>query len=578
LNKKLLTLTDVYKTSTEDQDKSMPPAETVRRVKEKFSQLELDILAETVRIDNGRLDIPVFFSVCGSDAARLTGTTKQMGKGATPAQAEASAVMELVERFSIYSFAENPENFIVDTYDRVWENALPFELIARSVHDESADRDIAREIFSELPLKWTWGHDLTNNRKMLVPFDWFFAINAFNGTSAGNCAEEALCQGICEIVERHVSARVCRENIQVSGIDPASAAEPVVADLLKKFKQNGISLYLSDFTLDMGIPTIGVLAHDPATHPEKSEIVWTAGTTPNPEKALSRALSETAQLGGDFNTGSNYVASGLPKPATLAEVGFITLPEKYVSLSDLPDVSDNNMKVEIENCISALEKKNMPVITIPTAHPQLSVPAFYTLIPGAHFRERAEATSVAMFCGKLITEKYPPQTAVHRLEWIDNKLPGKYFIKFYMGTCCLELDQPKTALSHFRAALDLEPDPQDIPSIYSYMGLCHKNLGGYQKALEVLHQGIQWDADRTDIYNLMGFCYFKLGEHQKAIGSFEQVIRLNPNSAIDYANIATNYRELGDTEAAISYYQIALSIDPEIGFARENLEKLGGGE
>ncbi|HMA85925.1 MAG TPA: YcaO-like family protein, partial [Desulfosalsimonadaceae bacterium] len=154
MHKHLFTLKDAYKQSTEDQDKSMPPAETVRRVKEKFSQLDLDILAETVRIDNGRLDIPVFFSVCGADAARLTGTAKQMGKGATPAQAEASAVMELVERFSIYSFAENPDNFIVDTYDNVSENALPFDLITRSVHDEAADRDIAKEVFSELPLKW----------------------------------------------------------------------------------------------------------------------------------------------------------------------------------------------------------------------------------------------------------------------------------------------------------------------------------------------------------------------------------------------------------------------------------------
>jgi len=575
LHKHVLTLNDAYKKSTEDQDKSVPPAETVRRVKEKFAQLDLDILAETVRIDNGRLDIPVFFSVCGSDAARLTGTTKQMGKGATPAQAEASAVMELVERFSIYSFAENPDNFIVDTYDNVSENALPFDLIARSVHDDTVDRDIAREIFSALPLKWTWAHDFTNNREMLVPFDWFFAINAFNGTSAGNCVEEALCQGICEIVERHVSALICRKKIPVPAINPASADDPVVTDLLEKFHRNGISLYLSDFTLEMGIPTVGALAHDPATHPEKSEIVWTAGTTPNPEKALSRALSETAQLGGDFNTGSNYVASGLPKLKTLDEARYIKHPEKRINLADLPDISNNNMKTEIENCVAALSKKDMPVITIPTTHPELHIPAFYTLIPGAHFRERAEATSIAMFCGKLITEKYPPQAAVKRLEWIDQKLPGRYYIKFYLGTCFLALDQPEAALSRFQAARDLEPDPQDIPSIYSYMGVCLKTSGAYEEALDVLYQGIQWDADRTDIYNLMGFCYFKLGEHQKAIRSFEQVIRLNPNSAIDYANIATNYRELGDADTAIAYYQIALSIDPEIEFARENLEKLG---
>jgi len=571
-----IALKDVYKQATADQDKAVAPAETIRRVKETFRQLNMDILAETVRIDNGRLDIPVFFSVCGKDAARLTGTPKQMGKGATPEQAEASAIMELVERFSVYSFAENPENFIVDTYANVRDKALAFDRIARSVHDEATAPEVAEQIFAELPLKWTWGYDLTHNRPILVPFDWFFAINEFNGTSAGNCPEEAICQGICEIVERHVSARICREKTPVPAINPDSPADPVVREMMAKFQRNGIDLYISDFTMGMGIPTIGVLAHDPATHPEKSELVWTAGTTPSPEKALSRALSETAQLGGDFNTAANYVASGLPKPKTLAETAFITQPGKQTNISALPDISDHNMKTEIQNCIAALSQKDMPVIVIPTTHPELGIPAFYTLIPGAHFRERAKATSVAMFCGKLITEKFPAEAAIARLEAIAQKLPGRYYIHFYLGTCHLASGAPEAALACLEKALHLEPDPQDIPSIYSYMGVCLKALGAYDKALDVLHQGLQWDTERTDLYNLMGFCHFKQGAHEKAIRSFEQVLRLNPNSAIDYANIATNYRELGDIENAIAYYQIALSIDPAIAFARENLQQLTG--
>ncbi len=64
----------------------------------------MDVLARTVRIDTGRLDIPVYISLCGEDATRFTGTKKQMGKGATPQQSEASALMELMERFSFFSF------------------------------------------------------------------------------------------------------------------------------------------------------------------------------------------------------------------------------------------------------------------------------------------------------------------------------------------------------------------------------------------------------------------------------------------------------------------------------------------
>ncbi len=567
-------LKDTFKGFTQDLDKTRRPEDTVRDVKARFDELALDILAETVRIDNGRLDIPVFFSVCGADAYRLTGTTKQMGKGATPAQAEASAIMELVERFSFYSFDARAENFTFGTYNQLRERALPFDLIARSVHDTSGDLEAAAEIFAELPMRWTSARNLTKGKDMLVPFDWFFAINEFNGTSSGNCLEEALCQGICELVERHVCALVSRDGLRVSGIDPNSADDPIVVELLNKYRRNGISLYISDFTLDTGIPTVGVLAHDPATFPEKSELVWTAGTTPSPQKAFNRALTEVAQLGGDFNTGANFVASGLPKYRKIAEAEYITHPGKYISIGDLPDISDDNIRVEIERAITALAEKNLEVLAIDTEHPLLKIPALYSLMPGAHFRERAAAGSVGLFTAKLITQKYPPEQAIAELADIDRRLPGKYYTRFYLGQCHLAMDNFETALAHFEQALDLEPDYQDLPSIYSYMGVCFKELGEYGKALEVLEKGETLDNDRTDIYNLIGFCHFKLKNHENAIDAFQEVLRLNPSSAIDYANIATNYRELGNIEMAVDYYRTALRIDPSIDFARENLEKL----
>ena len=102
-----ITLEDAYKTSTYDQDKIMSPEETVARFRRRLQSAGLDILDHTERIDNGRLDIPVYFSVCGRDARNIIGNKKQMGKGASPAQAEASAIRELAERFSFFSFFRN---------------------------------------------------------------------------------------------------------------------------------------------------------------------------------------------------------------------------------------------------------------------------------------------------------------------------------------------------------------------------------------------------------------------------------------------------------------------------------------
>lgn len=569
-------LNDAYKKFTKDQDKILRPEETVKRFKDKLKTLELDILKSAIRIDNGRLDIPVYFSTCGKDAAAVTGTKKQMGKGGTPQQAEASALMELAERFSFFSFARNTENFFTDIYPNVKDRAISFELIAQSVHDDSEDLPVARKIFESLPLKWTWGYNLTREEAVLIPFDWFYAINEFNGPSAGNCVEEALIQGICEVVERHTSSVVSQNKLKVAAIRPESVTDPLVKEMFQKYKKAGVNLYLSDFSLDTGIPTVGAMAYDPATFPALSEIVWTAGTTPDPQKALSRALTEVAQLAGDFNTDANYVASGLPKYDTLEAADYIMNPGRQVDISELPDLSSNNLKTEIINCLAALEHINMQVIVINTMHHQLQVPAFYTIIPGAHFRERSLGTSVGMFSAKHIFENNPAAEAIRQLKSMDNELTGKYYINFYLGACHLSIQDPEAALVYFRRALALDPTEQDIPSIHSYLGVALKDMGKYRQALDILQQGAKLDHERTDIYNLMGFCHFKLQEHEAAIENFKKVIALDPSSAIDYANIGANYRQMGEKEKAIRYYQMALTLDDSIEFAKQGLEELKG--
>jgi ribosomal protein S12 methylthiotransferase accessory factor len=179
-----------------------------------------------------------------------------------------------------------------------------------------------------------------------------------------------------------------------------------------------------------------------------------------------------------------------------------------------------------------------------------------------------------MFSAKLIAQSGDPEWAIAELEKMENVLPGKYYIKFFMGSCCLSLKQPARALKLFEEALDLNPREEDIPSLYSYTGLCLKDLEHYKEAISTFEKAEAYDGERTDIYNLMGFCYYKLKEHEKAIQCFRKVLEIEPSSAIDYANIASNYREMGDKEAAIRYYRFALELDSSIDFARDNLRKL----
>jgi ribosomal protein S12 methylthiotransferase accessory factor len=567
-------LADAFKTFTGDQDKVLPPEETLRRFRARLQSGRLDLLEDTIRIDNGRLGIPVYLSRCGLDAQRVIGTRKQMGKGATPPQAEASAVMELAERFSLFSFMQNPKNFTCGPATALSEAAISFEAIARSVHDASEDLPISRRIFESLSFKWTRAFNLTRGHPVLIPFDWFFGINEFNGSSAGNCREEAILQGICEIVERHVSSIISHAQLRVPAIRPESAQDPLVVDLLDRYRRCGIRVYISDFTLDTGIPTVGVLAYDPQTHPTMSEIVWTAGTTPCPEKALSRALTEVAQLGGDFNSGASYVASGLPKFRNIADAHYVTHPGSEIELASLPDVSNPNIRLEIESCVQALARCGLEVFLVDIQHAGIQAPAYYTIVPGAHFRERSRSTSVLMFSAKHAVETLAPRPAASALERIDAVLPGKYFVQFYLGLTRLRAAEPESALAYFRRALDLNPEPAEAPSIYSYMGVALKNIGRFGEALGFLQKGLELDRDRTDIHNLIGFCHFKRGEHDAAVAAFKRVLELDPSSAIDHANLGVNYQALGQTDKARDCFRLALSLDPGIDFARTRLSQL----
>ena len=578
MQRKTLLLQDCLKTFTTDQDKAISPDQTVELFLQKLATLDLEILSEIKRIDNGRLDIPVYFSVCGEDAVALTGTKKQMGKGASPIQAKASACMELAERFSFFSFKNDPENFLVGDYATLRQSGYPVLDIAfllQSVHDTTTGKELLERLLTGIPLQWTWATNMTRGGDILIPFSWFYAINEFNGPSAGNTYEEAALQGLCEIVERHVCSLINNQKLSTPRIDPASVRDPVGRDLLEKFAANGIELYLNDFSLNTGICTVGALAIDRTTFPASSEIVYTAGTTPGAEKALIRAVTEIAQLAGDFNSNSNYVASGLPKPLSMGEVAYLTETETTITMQEMVNLSDNNIKVEVENCIASLHRIGMEVFMIDTTHPRLQIPALYTVVPGAHFRERSMMQSAGLFAAKLLVDRIQdPADLEEKLARMQTLLPNAYYLEFYRGRNIFAMGEPDQAIAHFDRALELNPEKEDLPSVYSYKASCLKELGRYDEAIKTLELGRKEDDERPDLHNLLGVCYYKKGEYQTAIAHFERAVHLNPSSGMDYANLGVNYSKLGRNEEAKQFFTLALTLDPSIQFARDYLEKI----
>ncbi len=568
-----LVLRDSYKHYSYDLDKVCSPEETVARVRRHFQHLNLDLLKNTLRIDSGRLDIPVYVSLCGVDAVRTIGTQKQMGKGGSPAQAEASALMELVERFSFFSFMHRAA-FLYATPGSLVEKSLPFKTLAKSLFDTS-DLEQIGTVYQDWPLHFTHATSLTYKHSLLLPIHWFYLINEYNGPAAGNNPEEAVLQGLCEVVERHVGSVISHGRLSTPIIDPASVKDPAAVTLLEKFARQGIVLHIRDFSLDTGIPTIGVLAYDPATFPEASEIVFTAGTTPNPEKSLIRALTEVAQLAGDFNKRTSYKPT-LPKYESLVDASYLTAAGPVHPIQSLPDLSDANLKVEIENCIAALARLGLEVLVVDVTHPEIRIPVVYVIVPGAHFLERTRKTNVIFHLAKLASQYARPEDALEALRRLNQEFPGRFDVLFFLGLTLDQLGRAAEALSYFEASLEAQPPAHEIASVHVHIGSCRKDLGDYHGAITALLQAKAANDQLKEVYNLLGFCYFKLKEHQQAVECFEKAIELDPGSGIDYANLGINLRELGFRQEAAHLLKMALDLDPSLDFARSALEALEG--
>jgi len=574
----MLELAPCPKGYTTDLDKTRPPAETVAEVTARFAASGADILAEVRRVDTGRLGIPVYLAVCGEDARRVMPTRKQMGKGASADQARASALMELAERYSFFSFWAYEDRFARLTWSqaeaRYGDALIPVEEIIASVGDP-ASPDQAREILDLVRWRFAPALDLARRREVFLPLDWFKKLNEFNGSSAGNSPEESILQGLCELVERHVCAVIDRDRPTLPTIAPASCTDPVLRDLLDAFARNGIQVWLKDFTLGLPAPTVGALAFDPASFPDRSEIVFTAGTASSPAKAAIRALTEVAQLAGDFCTGANYEASGLPKFTAPAQFAWLAAgPE--VPLASLPGFERPDILDELTLLATGLRDAGFPCYSVDTTHPGLGVAANYSLVPGFGFRERSPRASLGMFAGRILAEENYPEEARKGLDVIAEVYPDAPYLDFFEGLVALREEDLDRAAALFAVSEGAQEDDEDRALAAFYQAYALTREERWTEAVPHLDRAVALCPEVKEYFNLRGVAAFKQKDYEAAARDFRAALDLDSGSVMDLANLGVCYKFLGDGAKALHCLGSALELDPSLDFARLHLEELLG--
>jgi thioglycine synthase len=279
-------LASCKKAYSRDTQRAVPPEATEKRIKALLPAAGITRVADITSLD--RIGIPVFSSI--RPTARRGAVSVYNGKGATPAEARVSAMMEGIERFS----AElTREDLLVERYSALsgYKSVLdPASLI------------LPKGVDCDAPVAWTEGEDLISGDEILVPasavyhplpvlYPQLFRTTT-NGLASGNTMEEAVFHALMELIER--DAWSLAEASRDTGPALSGITDELALSLLKKFGDAGVEVALKDITSDIGIPTVVAVADDVLLK-DPSLLTIGMGSHTSARIAVLRALTEVAQ-------------------------------------------------------------------------------------------------------------------------------------------------------------------------------------------------------------------------------------------------------------------------------------------
>jgi oxazoline/thiazoline synthase len=327
------------------------------------------------------------------------------GKGSTPEQAEASALMESIERYSgIY---QGDEIRVTKRFTDFapGEAILPNDVLLFSEAqsradqaDESGETQTAPDAFDpSARIEWSPVWSLRDGRFKYLPTSllYFFYVGpaAFqadsNGCAAGNTVEEAIVQGFLELVERDAYAIWWYNRTPRAEVDLSQFNDSYVRDLQTQLAETGRKLWVLDVTSDLGVPTYVAILHWMQNGQENIE--FGSGAHFDRRIAVLRTLTELNQFmsigmmrGG---TGEKPSLDGVT-PLRLTDYPFL-IPKGVESASGTPFPPLDNTRDQVLACVEIAKRAGLDFLVLDQTRPDVEVPVVRVIVPGLrHFYRR----------------------------------------------------------------------------------------------------------------------------------------------------------------------------------------------
>jgi len=331
------------------------------------------------------------------------------GKGVTPLDAEVGALCEAVERYS--GTFHGDEERLRASYADLGDTAVhpdtcllfhprQFEERERWNPRHSPFQHVPEPFDDHEAVDWTPVWSMTAQQHRLVPTGMlYFGAPApgslcadSNGCAAGSSVEDAVLQGLLEVVERDAVALWWYNRSRVPAIDLDALRDHWIDELREVYAELDREVWLLDITSDLGVP-VAVAVSRRTTGP-REEIVFGFGAHLDPHVAARRALTELnqvmpAMVGPDVLDSPHLDldlrrwlrdASAADQPYLLPSGGAAPTHE-YTHRTDLRD--------DVHAIRDAVHAAGLEVLVLDQTRPDVGLPVVKVLVPGMrHFWSR----------------------------------------------------------------------------------------------------------------------------------------------------------------------------------------------
>lgn len=340
------------------------------------------------------------------------------GKGCTREYAEASAYGELFERFQNgilcnamsspteseqFDFRFDPEEKYL-TAEQIIAQDDPFIRFYIKEHgmealsaEEKAKRfkEVNRleylmyqdeDRYTCIPF-----YDVRSNKVVYVPNSLIRKNYGSNGMAAGNTSEEAIVQGLSEIIERVVQKKVLTENVSLPDVPEGYIKTyPYVYDMYCKLKSiDGYNVFMKDCSFGGKYPVAALIV----IHKNTGKYGIKMGCHPDFGVAMERTFTEAAQ-GNDIveyahRSDLDFMNMDVNNPDNIMnsfKIGLAQYPYqifmKPASYDFVPvkDVSKMNQKEMLKEWICEIMSEGYDVLVRDVS--TLGLPSYHILIPG----------------------------------------------------------------------------------------------------------------------------------------------------------------------------------------------------